>query len=46
MTQLEDWQADRFYEKQITQNLFECPDQIDRKNMNELTVEEFKKQYL
>jgi hypothetical protein len=43
--QLDEWREKKYYKTNATQLLFNCPDQVERRNADQLTVEEFVEQY-
>jgi histone arginine demethylase JMJD6 len=40
-----EWNKDGYYFTDATKQLFDCPDQIDRVNIDQLTNEEFIEKY-
>lgn len=40
-----EWNRDRYYQTDATKQLFQCPDQIERVDCSQLSVEDFIERY-
>ena len=45
MIELDEWKKKKYYKSEAFLKLAECPDQVDRRDANEMTVEQFVEEY-